>query len=127
MTNRWRTHCALASALLMLAACKKPTSEPSTPAPAPASAPAPTPEATNRAILEALRQRDGEPGEIVEVTHEQREGHAVSCGIYRKAPPAKDRTGFAFGWVDGRLVTQEGLETQLAAACITEHGHMPPP
>jgi len=117
--------CAVASVLLLLAACKDPASKSAAPQPAPASPPAPSEEATNRAIIEALRQRDGVPGEIIEVTHEQRDGHTVSCGLYRAAPPATDKTGFAFGWVDGHLVTKEGPETKLAGACLTEHDHMP--
>lgn len=122
-TKHWRAGCALVSTLLLLAACKDPASKPATPPPAPA---APTaPEAANRAIIEALRQRDGVPGEIIEVTHEQRDGHAVSCGLYRAAPPATDKMGFAFGYVDGHLVTAEGPETQAAVACLTEHDHMP--
>ena len=124
MLKAWRTS-AVASALLLLTACNEQASKPPSPPPAPASPPAPSPEATNRAIIEALHQRDGVLGEIIEVTHEQRDGHAVSCGLYRAAPPATDKMGFAFGWVDGHLVTQEGPETELAGACLTEHDHMP--
>lgn len=117
--KHWRVGYTLASGLLLLAACKESAST-TLPAPVPAS-----PEATNSAIVQALRQRDGVAGEIIDVAHEQRDGHAVSCGAYRAAPPATDRMGFLFGWVDGRLVAQEGPEARLATACLVAHGYMP--
>lgn len=89
------------------------------------------PTAQDQAVIEALSKREGTPVEIVEVTHERRNGHAVSCGFYRHRshtpdPPGAVITAAGFAWMDGRVV-KTGPEWNEGTLCLIEHYNGPLP
>lgn len=83
--------------------------------------------AVKQSITKALSDREHASVRPIEVTQEQRDGHRVACGLYRRSSETQKDPAHPFGWIDGQLAMTWGPDWNAATLCLIHHYNAPLP